>query len=55
MVAYLDETSSHRWEKLSKIWTSADNPIKLKLAKDRGRSVTIIGAICSSWAIGSQF
>ena len=34
------------WEKRSRIWMPKDNPIYLRLKKDRGCSRTVIGAIC---------
>lgn len=54
MVAFFDETSTHCWEKLSKVWSSRDCPLTLSLRKDRGRSVTVMGAICSHWS-GEEF
>ena len=45
-IIYLDETSTHMWEKRSRIWMPKENPIYLRLKKDRGCSRTIIGAIC---------
>ena len=43
---YLDETSTHMWEKRSRVWMPKDNPIYLRLKRDRGHSRTVIGAIC---------
>jgi transposase len=48
-IMYMDETSSHLWEKISSVWMPKDEFIQFRLNKDRGKSMTIIGAICTQW------
>lgn len=50
-IVYLDETSTHMWEKRSRVWMPRANPIYLRLQQDRGQSRTVIGAICKSWPL----
>ena len=40
---YIDETTFHLWQKLSKCWVTSG--MKLSLIKSRGPSITVIGAI----------
>jgi hypothetical protein len=54
MVAFMDETTTHRWERISKVWAPKNEPIYLDLNKERGHNVTVIGAVCSHWA-GEEF
>ena len=48
IIAY-DETSTHCWEKLKRIYMHRDRPVKLPLKKERGHSVTLLGAISNRW------
>jgi len=48
-IIYLDETSTMMWEQRSRIWMPRDQPIHMRLQRDRGRSRTVIGAICQEW------
>jgi hypothetical protein len=48
-IIYFDESSTHLWEKLSKVWMSSSDPINLTLNKERGHSMTILGAISNRW------
>jgi hypothetical protein len=50
-IVYIDETSTHLWEKRSKIWMPRNDPIYLRLQQERGYSRTIIGAICSDFSL----
>ena len=50
-IVYIDETSTHMWEKRSKIWMPKADPIYLRLKQDRGCSRTIIGAICKDFSL----
>lgn len=50
-IIYLDETSTHMWEKRSRVWMPQHNPIHMRLQKDRGKSRTIIGAISKGWPL----
>ena len=42
-ILYIDETTFHLWQKLSRCWVTAG--MKLSLIKSRGPSITVIGAI----------
>ena len=42
-ILYIDETTFHLWQKLSRCWVTAG--MKLSLIKNRGPSITVIGAI----------
>ena len=42
-IVYIDETTFHLWQKLSKCWVTSG--MKLSLIKTRGPSITVIGAI----------
>ena len=42
-IVYIDETTFHLWQKLSRCWVTAG--MKLSLIKNRGPSITVIGAI----------
>ena len=42
---YLDETSTHLWQKKDRMWRPADGSLCLSLLQKRGSSITIIGAI----------
>ena len=48
-IIYIDETTTHLWEFKKKIWQPrhATIPMTYELPKDRGSSITIIGAITS--------
>ena len=46
-VWFCDETSTHMWQKKSRIWRNPDEPYHLTLNKQRGASITIIGVISS--------
>jgi hypothetical protein len=46
-VIYIDETSTHLWEKRLKVWHTPCDPIVFKLPSNRGQSHTVIGAISS--------
>lgn len=41
----MDETSTHMWEKMKSFWMPKDRLIDVRLNKQRGKSVTIIGGI----------
>ena len=51
-IIYIDQTSTHLWEKLGKFYMPIDDPIYLRFKSTRGSSVTIMGAICSKWEEG---
>jgi hypothetical protein len=42
-ILYIDETTFHLWQKLSRCWVTAG--MKLSLIKSRGPSISVIGAI----------
>jgi hypothetical protein len=42
-IIYIDETTFHLWQKLSRCWVTSG--MKLSLIKNRGPSITVIGAI----------
>jgi hypothetical protein len=42
-IVYIDETTFHLWQKMSKCWVTSG--MKLSLIKTRGPSITVIGAI----------
>ena len=42
-IVYIDETTFHLWQKLSRCWVTSG--MKLSLIKTRGPSITVIGAI----------
>ena len=42
-ILYIDETTFHLWQKLSRCWVTEG--MKLSLIKSRGPSITVIGAI----------
>ena len=42
---FVDETSTHLWQKQNRIWRGPGSGFHLTLAKKRGRSHTVIGAI----------
>jgi transposase len=44
-VFFLDETSTHMWEKLKKTWMESEDPISIVLPTSRGNGLTILGAI----------
>jgi hypothetical protein len=44
-VVYIDETSTHLWEKRLKVWHTPRDPIVFKLPSNRGQSCTVVGAI----------
>ena len=46
----MDETSTHLWEKMKAFWMPKDQLIDVTLNKDRGKSITIIGAISNTWS-----
>ena len=50
-IIYTDETSTHMWEKKTRVWMPRDNPINMRLHEDRGKSRTITGAICEDWLL----
>ena len=41
---YIDETSTHLWEKRLKVWLTPRDPIVFKLPSSRDTSYTVIGA-----------
>ena len=44
-IIFMDETSTHLWEKLKSFWMPKDDLIDVRLNRDRGSSITIIGGI----------
>jgi transposase len=44
-VVYIDETSVSVWDRRLRTWMYRDQPIPRTLAKDRGHSITVLGAI----------
>ena len=52
MIIYIDQTSTHLWEKLGKFYMPVDDPIDLRFKSSRGSSVTVMGAISSKWTEG---
>ena len=48
-IIYMDETSTHLWEKLSSVWMPKNELIDVTLNKDRGKSITVIGGISNKW------
>jgi len=39
------------WEQRSRIWMPKGQPIHMRLQRDRGKSRTVIGAICKDWPL----
>ena len=48
-IIYMDETSTHLWEKMRGFWMRKDDLIDVSLNKDRDSSVTLIGGISNRW------
>ena len=48
-IIYLDETSTHLWEKRSRIWMPRNQPMHMRLNAERGKSRTLFGAISNRW------
>ena len=48
-IIYMDETSTHLWEKMKSFWMPKNELIDVSLNKDRGHSITIIGGISNRW------
>ena len=48
-IIYMDETSTHLWEKMKGFWMPKDDLIDITLNKERGHSRTIIGGISNKW------
>jgi hypothetical protein len=48
-IIYTDETSTHLWEKLEKVWMKPEEPIYMRFKTGRGKSITVTGGICSQW------
>ena len=48
-IIYMDETSTHLWEKMKSFWMPKDALIDVTLNKERGKSITIIGGISNKW------
>jgi hypothetical protein len=46
-IIYIDECSTHFWEKKNRIWVPRVSNINIKLPSSRKESVTVIGAISS--------
>jgi hypothetical protein len=44
-VVYIDETSVSVWDRRVRTWMYRENPIPHVLAKERGHSITVLGAI----------
>lgn len=44
-IIYMDETSTHLWEKMKSFWMPSKELIDVRLNRERGKSVTIIGGI----------
>ena len=44
-IVYFDETSCNMWMRKRYAWSSRDHPVRMHLNKDRGKGVTIMGAI----------
>jgi hypothetical protein len=49
-IIYTDETSTHLWERLSRIWMRPEEPVEMRFRTGRGKSITVTGGICQSWA-----
>ena len=43
---WFDETSINLWYHRGKVWQNVDDPISIQLP-ERGKSITIFGALCS--------
>ena len=48
-IVFFDEATTNMWEKLPSMYMPKDDYIPITLNKKRGRSCTILGAICKSW------
>ena len=48
-IIYMDETSTHLWEKMKSFWMPKEELIDVTLNKERGKSITIIGGISNKW------
>jgi hypothetical protein len=46
-IIYIDECSTHLWEKKNKVWVPRAGNVNIKLPTSRKESVTVIGAISS--------
>ncbi len=46
-IIYIDECSTHLWEKKNRVWVPRMNNVNIKLPTSRKESVTVIGAISS--------
>ena len=44
---YIDETSTHLWDNRGNVWQSRYQPLRIVKNSDRGKSITIFGAISS--------
>lgn len=45
LLVYFDETSCNMWMRKRMTWSTRLNPVKMTLNKDRGKGVTVLGAI----------
>jgi len=45
LVVYFDETSVNMWIRKRMSWSHRDHPVKMHLNRDRGKGVTVLGAI----------
>lgn len=48
-IIYMDETSTHLWEKMKSFWMPRDDLIDVGLNRERGESISIIGGISNRW------
>ena len=48
-IIYMDETSTHLWEKMQSFRMPKEDPINVRLNKTRGKSVTIFGGISTEF------
>ena len=48
-IIYMDETSTHLWEKMQSFRMPKEDPINVRLNKARGKSIIIFGAISTDF------
>jgi hypothetical protein len=49
LIIYIDETSTHLWERVHKMWMPAGDRLHVRFKSERGKSITIFGAISAEW------
>ena len=58
-VVYIDETSTHLWDLRGKVWQHIDDPLTIIRNSNRGKGITVYGAMSSTrrdldWAFGES-